>query len=137
MHDKYIDQIKKFEGFEPKAKWDYKQWTNGYGTLATGKGEHINEAEADKRLRAELAEMEHAVEIEFGELPAGTAAALTSLSFNVGTKWMLNSGLANAVRHGTDDAIRERFRQYNKAGGKVMPGLVRRRQAEAQWIGQA
>jgi hypothetical protein len=33
------------------------------------------------------------------------------------------------------EAVKERFLQYTKAGGEVLPGLVRRRLAEFDWIG--
>jgi hypothetical protein len=39
------------------------------------------------------------------------------------------------VRSQDIDAVRERFLQYTKAGGEVLPGLVRRRLAEFDWIG--
>lgn len=59
---------------------------------------------------------------------------MTSLTYNAGTAWV-TSGLGDAVRRGDAEAVKDRFLAYNKAGGEVLPGLVRRRAIEAQWIG--
>ncbi len=45
-----LEQLKKDEGFSPKAYWDIKQWTYGYGTKAPGEGATISEEEASKEL---------------------------------------------------------------------------------------
>ena len=133
MDEQYIKQIKRFEGFTPKAKWDFKHWTVGYGTISS-KGEVVTEAEADRRLRVRLALLEGGIDKTFGKLPAGTRAALVSLSHTVGTRWMQGTGLAAAVHSGKPERIAERFRLYNKAGGTVRAGLVKRRDVEARWI---
>lgn len=53
MADVY-DFIKRQEGFNPRAYWDNKQWSIGYGTRAAGPHETIDEIEADRRLRSEV-----------------------------------------------------------------------------------
>lgn len=130
----YLTAIKGFEGFTPVAKWDYAQHTNGYGTKALYPGERISKAEAEARFQAEIAHAAALVQNFAPELNDGTKAALTSLTFNAGTRWM-HAGLGQAVRDGDLEAIREIFVQYNKAGGEILPGLVRRREHEVQWIG--
>lgn len=135
MHNTVLDAIRKFEGFTPKADWDYAQFTNGYGTKAKYAGEVIDKAEADRRFQAEIAQARAIVEKHAPEAPEGTKAALTSLTFNAGDKWT-SSGLGEAVRTGDTERARDLFLQYNKAGGEVLPGLVQRRIAEAAWIGQ-
>lgn len=134
MQNSYLDAIRKFEGFTPKAQWDYAQHTNGYGTKAAHPGEVIDKAEADRRFQAEIANASAIVERHAPNVDAGTKAALTSLTFNAGDKWA-RSGLGDAIRSGDLDGARELFLQYNKAGGEVLPGLVSRRVAEAAWIG--
>lgn len=134
MHSYYLDAIRNFEGFTPKASWDYAQFSNGYGTRARFDGEVIGQAEAERRFRAEIAEARTIVERTAPHVDEGTKAALTSLTYNAGTAWT-KSGLGEAVKAGDLDQVREIFQKYNKAGGDVLPGLVRRRAEEAQWIG--
>ncbi|AHB47781.1 muraminidase [Hyphomicrobium nitrativorans NL23] len=134
MHSYYLDAIRNFEGFTPKASWDYAQFSNGYGTRARFDGEVIDRAEAERRFKAEISEARQIVERAAPQVDEGTKAALTSLTYNAGTTWV-RSGLGEAVRAGDLDTVREIFQKYNKAGGEVLPGLVRRRTAEAQWIG--
>lgn len=134
MHHNYLDAIKSFEGFTGKAQWDYAQHSNGYGTKALYPGEAITPAEAERRFAAEIAAARSIVEKHAAGWDEGTKAALTSLTFNAGTRW-ITSGLGEAVRSQDVDAVKERFVQYTKAGGEVLPGLVRRRLAELDWIG--
>jgi lysozyme len=134
MHHSYLESIKSFEGFTPKAQWDYAQHSNGYGTKALYAGETISSEEAERRFAAEIAAARSIVEKHAAGWDEGTKAALTSLTFNAGTKW-ITSGLGDAVRGQDIEAVRERFLQYTKAGGEVLPGLVKRRLAEFDWIG--
>lgn len=134
MQQAYLDAIKSFEGFTPKATWDYAQHSNGYGTKALFPGEAIDAAEAERRFQAEIAVARGIVEKHAAGWDEGTKAALTSLTFNAGTRW-ISSGLGEAVRSGDIEGVRERFVQYSKAGGEVLPGLVKRRLAELDWIG--
>ncbi|MDO9382629.1 MAG: lysozyme [Hyphomicrobiaceae bacterium] len=135
MTANYLDAIRKFEGFTPKADWDYAQFTNGYGTKAKYAGEVIDKAEADRRFQTEIAQARAIVDRHAPHVDEGTKAALTSLTFNAGDKWA-RSGLGEAIRSGDTERARELFLQYNKAGGEVLPGLAQRRIAEAAWIGQ-
>lgn len=134
MHATYLDAIRQFEGFTPRASWDYAQFTNGFGTKAKYAGEVIDKAEADKRFQAEIAQARAIVERHAPTASEGTKAALTSLTFNAGDRWA-KSGLGEAIRSGDTEKARDLFLQYNKAGGEVLPGLVKRRIAEAEWIG--
>lgn len=132
-HD-LLAAVKSFEGFSAQAKWDFAQHSNGYGTRARAPGEVIDVKEAEFRLVMELKSASDLVEKFAPSLDEGTKAALTSLTFNAGTKWM-SDGLGQAIRRGDLDAARSIFVEYNKAGGKILPGLVARRQAEVKWIG--
>lgn len=131
----YLTAIKGFEGFTPQAKWDYAQYSNGYGTVARHPGEVISVAEAEKRFKSEIGKSLEIVERFAPQLDAGTKAALTSLTYNAGTAWM-KSGLGSAIRTGDLDRAREIFVKYVKAGNEVLPGLVKRREAEVEWIGK-
>jgi GH24 family phage-related lysozyme (muramidase) len=134
MDSRFLDTIKRFEGFAAQAKWDYAQFTNGYGTKALHPGETVSKLEADRRFQKEIADAARLVDRFSPNLDPGTRAALTSLTFNAGPKWM-SAGLGQAIKSGNFDEGRQIFLQYNKAGGEVLPGLVRRRLEEANWFG--
>ena len=130
-----INLIKEFEGFRAEA---YKPipsdpWTIGYGTIRGVKpGDVITRAEAERRLRHELVEYERAVERATG----GNATqpqfdALVSFAYNVGVKGMAGSTVIKRHNAGDHQAAARAFGLWNKAGGKVWPGLTRRRAAEA------
>jgi lysozyme len=132
---RYLQSIKHFEGYADKARWDYAQHTNGYGTRALYAGEVIDKDEADRRFKAAIQKAEDFVDKFAPNLDDGSKAALTSLTYNAGTTWS-SSGLGQAVSSGDLDKARSLFVQYNKAGGSVIDGLVKRRLEEAAWFGQ-
>lgn len=133
---KYLDTIKRFEGFAERSQWDYAQNTNGYGTRARYDGEKIDRTEAERRFQKEIADAYAAVERFAPGLDEGAKAALTSLTFNAGSAWT-KSGLGEALQRGDMTSARQIFQLYNTAGGKILPGLVRRRIAEAEWFDHA
>jgi lysozyme len=136
MNGSYTDAVKRFEGFAPRASWDYKQHSNGYGTKAQYPGEVIDRATAESRFANEWSKAQSSVNQFAPNAPEGVKAALTSLTFNAGPGWQ-SAGLGNAVQSGDYDAAKQHFLQYNKAGGQVNDGLVSRRQQEAGWFGGA
>lgn len=131
--EQYLPQIKKFEGFSARPKWDFKQWSWGYGTRAPGPNGNITPEQAEADLKRELGEAGAHVDKFAPGLTPGRRAALTSLTFNAGPKWQA-SGLGQAVKAGDWTTAAERFSLYNKAGGQVMPGLQKRRAAELAWM---
>lgn len=133
MDARFLDRIKTFEGFTREAKWDYAQYSNGYGTKAAYMGEVIDQAEADRRFRDELNKAGELVDKFAPGLDPGSRAALVSLTFNAGTKWM-RSGLGEAVKNGAMGDAKQIFLQYTKAGGVDLPGLISRRLEEAAWF---
>lgn len=135
MQTRYLDAVRAFEGFAERSTWDYAQQTNGFGTKALYPGEKISVEEANRRFLAEIEEARRFVESQAQGWDEGTKAALTSLTFNAGTRWA-SSGLGEAVRSFDIDSVRSRFLEYTKAGGEALPGLVRRRLAEVTWIGE-
>lgn len=143
---KCVDFIKRMEGFLKYPVWDYAQWSVGYGCRC-GKDDYpngITEEEAERLLKKELANTEAAVN-RFGTAYRETAFeqqeldALVSFSYNVGTAWMQNPNyqiyqLAKGARF-SDAEVMGIFRAWNHAGGKELPGLTTRREAEARmWL---
>ena len=66
------------------------------------------------------------------ELTSNQYSALVSLAYNVGEGVVINSArsMGKAIKSSDYGAMAAAFLLYNRAGGKVLPGLVRRREAE-------
>jgi GH24 family phage-related lysozyme (muramidase) len=126
------DAVKRFEGFAPKAQWDHKQFSVGYGTKGAP-GETIDRATADLRLNQELGKAADIVDRVNPNLPPGARAALISLTYNAGGEWA-SAGLGERVKAGDLAGAKALFVQYNKASGEVNPGLVARRNEEVTWF---
>jgi lysozyme len=136
MISHYLNRIRSFEGYTREAKWDYAQHSNGYGTRAAYPGEVIDRAEAERRFQDEISKAAALVDKFAPELDTGSRAALTSLTFNAGTKWM-SSGLGYAIRSGDLEEAKKIFVKYTNAGGADLPGLVSRRSEEVTWFQNA
>jgi lysozyme len=136
IDNKYLEAIKQFEGFAPRATWDYAQSTNGYGTRAKFDGEKIDRAEADRRFNDEIARAYKIVERFAPGLNEGCKAALTSLTFNAGPSWT-TSGLGRAIQSGDLATARTIFQKYDKAAGQALAGLTSRRATEVTWFGNS
>lgn len=128
-----VQSIKGSEGYSAKPYWDVRQWTNGYGTRASGPNDVVDQTEAERRLQKEASGAQKIVKAFAPNAPEGVQKALTSLTYNAGDKWT-RSGLGAKVQAGDYNGARERFLQYNKSDGRTLPGLVERRQREAQWF---
>ena len=129
--------IKQFEGFHEEAYWDQKQWSIGFGTKASGKGATITKEQAEAELAKNVQKAKSAVlkvKEKYGyDWANNQVDALTSFAYNLGT-----GKLETLTDKGTrgDEEISEMLLEYNKAGGKKLPGLVKRRQAEARLFTQ-
>ena len=129
-----IKLITDFEGFRASAYEDVVGvWTIGYGfTKGVKKGDKITRAEADARLRKELVGYEMGVEAACRVQPnQNQFDALVCFAFNVGVAGMTKSSVVKAHNREDYPAAARAFGLWNKAGGKVWPGLTRRRAAEA------
>lgn len=63
--------------------------------------------------------------------------ALVSFTFNTGTGAFNSSTLLKVLNQGQYDQVPDQLRRWNKAGGKVVQGLVNRRENEIKlWNGQ-
>jgi len=129
--EQLINYIKHNESFSPKAFWDYKQWTNGYGTKARSRNEVIDEREADRRLRQKAQEF-YDIVVRFDQahkygFSDSQRDALTSFILNGGPGW-LNQVSDNGRRN--KQQIAKAMIDYNTAGGKTLGGLARRRREE-------
>ena len=57
--------------------------------------------------------------------------ALVSWTFNLGSTNLKNSTLLKVLNDKDYEGVPAQIKRWNKAGGKVLQGLVRRREAEA------
>lgn len=137
ISDQGLAIIRQCEGLRLKAYLcPAGVWTVGYGhTHGVSEGLHITSAEADKLLLQDVAPIEnflHTLRINFRQ---GQFDALASFIFNVGLSAFRQSTLLRKIMtDASDEAITAEFLRWNKAGGKVLPGLnARRKQEAALW----
>jgi len=129
-----LSLIKKFEGCELDAyKCAAEVWTIGYGsTKGVKEGDTITQEEADKLLLHEMEEYEgyinNIVEVD---LKQNEFDALVSWVFNLGPANLKASTLLKVLNAKDYQGVPEQIKRWNKAGGKVLEGLIRRREAEA------
>lgn len=132
--DKGIALIKKHEGCRLKAyKCPAGVWTIGYGHIrGVTEGMAISQGIAEKLLREDIAPAERSVNSLGVELRQGQFDALVSFIFNLGEGNFNRSTLKKKILAGASDGeIAYEFKKWNKAGGKVLPGLVKRRAEES------
>lgn len=126
--------IKSFEGCKLTAyKCPAQVWTIGYGST----GSHVKEgmtitvAQAEDLLTEDLARFEIGVEkLATVELNDNQFAALVSFAFNLGLKALEQSTLLRFVNEGKMREAAAEFAKWNRAKGKVLLGLTKRREAE-------
>ena len=126
--------IKKFEGCELEAYQDaVGVWTIGYGHIKGVKeGMTITKQQAEEMLLEELVEYENYVlEAVNHQLDQCMFDALVSWTYNLGPSNLNSSTMLKVLNAGDYDGVPEQIKRWNKAGGKVLQGLVRRREAEA------
>jgi lysozyme len=130
--------IKTYEGLALRSyRCAAGRWTVGYGHTATAMpGQVIDETEADALLQADLRGFEKAV-AELVQVPLNDNqfAALVSLAFNIGVTALARSTLIKLLNTGELDKVPAEFMRWTKVGTLELPGLVRRRTAEAElWV---
>jgi len=129
---KGIELIKQYEGCRLAAyKCPAGVWTIGYGHTGSDVkyGQTITQAKAEQLLRQDLAKFEKHVMLFNSKYhwTQNEFDALVSFAFNIGS---INQLTANKLR--TKDQIAQAMLLYNKAAGKVLPGLTKRRQSERE-----
>jgi lysozyme len=129
-----IDLIKEFEGFRAKAYLcPARVWTLGYGhTVGVKPGMTVTKAEAEAMLRKDLKIYERHVANALGDTKTsqGQWDALVSFCFNAGPGNLLKSSMLRLHKQGQYKAAADAFLNWTKGGGRVLPGLVRRRKSE-------
>ena len=114
-------------------------WTIGYGHTGSDvyKGLTITQARADQLLQQDLGKFNTCVSSNINRnLNGNQVGALMSWSFNVGCGALQTSTLRKRMNAGEDlnTVASQELPRWNKAGGKEVPGLTRRRAAEVAFF---
>jgi lysozyme len=152
VSQKCIQQIKLDEGVRNRAyQCPALLWTIGVGhvidpqhakvpladrkqlPIPAGWDRVLSADEIDEILRKDLARFESGV-LRLIKVPMtqGQFDALVSFSFNVGLGNLQNSTLRMKLNRGDYEGAAEQFLVWTKAGGRVLPGLVKRRTHEKE-----
>jgi len=129
-----IELIKEFEGRRLVAYQDsVGVWTIGYGhTKDVWEDRLIIKSTADRLLAEDLAEFEKYVDnLVDVPLTQNQFDALVAWTFNLGPTNLSESTLLKKLNAGDYDSVPSEMKRWNKAGGEVLEGLIRRREAEA------
>ena len=135
-----LDLIKRWEGCKLKSYQDVVGvWTVGYGLtsgagfIEVGPDTVLTQEEADWYLEQVVdkfaAEVKSSITAEINE---NQFAAFVSLAYNVGIGGFKRSSALKHFNSGDLDKVPNAIRMWKKAGGKVVKGLVNRREAEIQ-----
>ena len=136
--NKGISLIKEFEGLRLRAYDDgVGVWTIGIGTIRypngkrVQKGDVITEAQAEEYLKHDLNNFEKVInDVVKVPLTQNQYDAIVSLTYNIGAAAFSRSTLLKRLNNKDYKGAADQFLVWNKAGGKVMRGLIRRREAE-------
>jgi lysozyme len=133
--------IKEFEGCKLLSyKCPAGVWTIGIGSTRYADGGPVkanqalpNEDAAMQLLAKTLSSYEHAVNAIKVELSQNEFDALVSLTYNIGAGNLASSTLVKMLKAGEPKSeVAKQFLRWDKAGGKPLAGLTRRRNAEAE-----
>ncbi len=146
-----IAMIKRFEGCArlrtdglieayPDPGTGSEPWTIGWGATGRGLGadDRIGpgtvwtQAECDARLEEDLALYAADVARALGDARTSQAQFDAMVSFHYNTGAIARATLTRKHKAGDFDGAMREFARWNKAGGRVLKGLTRRRAAEAK-----
>lgn len=138
-----VDLAKRFEGFHRVPKSDPRRahpyvcpagfWTIGYGHLCDPTHPPITDAEGEAYLAQDLMTALSAT-LRFCPVlatePEERLAAIVDFTFNLGAGRLQTSTLRRRVNQRDWPAAAQELQRWVHGGGKVLPGLVTRREAE-------
>lgn len=138
ISDRGLDIIKLSEGLRLEAYPDPgtggEPWTIGFGhTGGVKPGDVIDEAEADRLLRVDVADAEECVSQHVAiEINQNQFDALVCFVYNVGCGAFRGSTLLRLVNAYQFETAAKQFPRWDKAAGKALAGLAKRRRAEME-----
>lgn len=140
LSKKGLDLIKHFEGCKLKAyRCSAGVLTVGYGHTGNVKeGELITQEKAEQYLLDDVERFERGVNALVDNVNQNQFDALVSFAFNLGIGNLKKSTLLRMIKENEFTEAAEQFLRWNRAGGKVLEGLKRRREAERKlFLGEA
>ncbi|MFN1150344.1 lysozyme, partial [Serratia liquefaciens] len=135
ISDKGLKLIQSFEGFREKAYLcPAGIWTIGYGhTKNLYPGQIISKNDATMRLLGDVSDAERIVRQNVSvQLSQHQFDALVSFVFNLGEGNFVQSTLLKRLNTGDYAGAASQLLRWNKADGRELPGLTRRRRAEKE-----
>ncbi len=108
-------------------------WTIGWGATGPGIGPGTvwSQAQCDARLEQDIARHARDVDRALADAPTSQSQFDALVSFHFNTVAITRATLTRKHRAGDHGGAAVEFARWNRAGGRVLPGLVRRREAEA------
>jgi lysozyme len=135
LSSKGHDILKYFEGCKLTAYQDsVGVWTIGYGhTKGVYDGMTISQSQAEQMLLEELVDCQTRIE-RYVEVPLNQEQfdALTVWVYNPGPTNLKSSTLLKRLNEGNFDDVPNQIKRWDKAGGRQLAGLTKRREAEAR-----
>lgn len=143
-----IELAKRFEGFERRVKRGTEItaipyvcpagfWTIGYGHLCALDHVPITLEEGESYLAQDLVKALNAT-LRYCPVLAteseGRLAAIVDFTFNLGAGRLQTSTLRRRINQMDWSGAAQELQRWVYGGGKVLPGLVTRREAEAAWL---
>lgn len=136
INNKGLELIKSFEGCKLQAYYDVVGiLTIGYGHTGQDviKDLVIDQSQADTLLAKDLIKFEQGVsKVLTVSVNENQFSAMVAFAYNVGLSAFKGSTLLKKVNAKDFAGAAKEFLRWNKAGGKVINGLTRRREAEKQ-----
>ena len=129
-----LSLIKRFEGCRLKSyKCSANVLTIGYGhTSGVKETDTITQDEADKLLQEDVEQFEKYVDDNVTvELGQSQFDALVAWTFNLGVGNLRESTMLKKLNNEDYKSVPSEMKRWNKAGGKTLDGLIRRREAES------
>lgn len=113
-------------------------WTIGWGSTRGFDGQPIapgtvwTQTQCDRKLEIDLAEYADEVAVAIGNAPTTQAQFDAMVSFHYNTGAIGRATLTKRHKARDYEGAANEFKRWNKAGGRVMKGLVRRRRSEEE-----
>ena len=136
--EKCFDLIKQSEGFSAKAYKDVYTISIGYGVTAAqlgrplALGDIVTREQAEEDLRNVVTKFANSVKSKLTAqcITQGQFDAIVCLSYNIGLGNFNSSTVLRFTNNGDKYGAADAFLMWTKSAGKVLPGLVKRRENE-------
>ena len=132
-----IRLIKQFEGLRLKAYLcPAGVWTCGYGSTGPDvkQGTTWTQEQAEQRMMRDAEVYTVATKKLCPGLDGDALGAIADFAYNLGTTRLAGSTLRRKINAGDVEGARSELMRWVRGGGRILPGLVLRRKAEADLL---